>query len=71
MIACIIASGTAEYRVHSRIFFRPDSPSFCIYSSEGTTVPNSWKIIEAEMYGITPSPNTVLCPSDPPENSVT
>jgi len=37
------------YRVHSWIFFRPVSPSFCIFSSDGMTVPRSWKMIDEEM----------------------
>ena len=64
-------SGTVAYRVHSWMRLRPVSPSFCIFSNDGTTVPSSWKMIEAEMNGITPKPNTVLCPRVPPENSDT
>ena len=40
---------TVAYRVYSLIFFRPLSPSFIMASSVGTTLPRSWKMIEAEM----------------------
>ena len=40
---------TVAYLVYSLIFFRPLSPSFMRASREGTTLPRSWKMIEAEM----------------------
>jgi len=52
--------------VYSLIFRRPDSPSLCSFSSEGTTVISSCRIIDAEMYGMMPRPKIVLCWSEPP-----
>jgi hypothetical protein len=49
----------------------PGLAPFWSFSSDGTTVARSWKMIEAEMYGMTPSPKIVLCDRLPPENSDT
>ena len=46
---CTAHNMTVAYRVYSLIRFRPLSPSFIIASSDGTTLPRSWKMIEAEM----------------------
>jgi hypothetical protein len=48
-MAWMMHRGTVAYRVHSWIFLRPVSPSFWSFSSDGTTVARSWKMIEAEM----------------------
>ena len=49
-----VFAGICIYQAHLRpdtwIFRRPVSPSFCIFSSEGITVPRSWKMIEADGY---------------------
>ena len=59
---------TVRYRVHCVSFFRPSS-SFCILSIDGATPPASWKMIEAEMYGMMPSANTVARERPPPSAS--
>ena len=46
--------------MYSLIFFRPTSPSFWSFSSAGTTLASSWKMIDAEMYGMMPRPKMVL-----------
>jgi hypothetical protein len=42
-------SATVAYRVHCVSFLRPSSPSFCIFSTEGTTAASSWNMMLAEM----------------------
>ena len=64
-------SATVAYRVYSLMRFRPLSPSFIMASSEGTTLPRSWKMIEAEMYGMIPRPKIVLMPIEVPPNIAT
>ena len=64
-------STTVRYRVYSLIFFRPTSPSFCNFSSGGHTLASSCRMIEAEIYGMIPSPNTVALPKSEAENSCT
>ena len=59
---------TVMYRVHCVIFFRPSS-SFCILPTEGMTPPASWKMIEAEMYGMMPRAKTVARDRPPPSVS--
>ena len=39
--AWMMQSGTVAYRVHSWIFLRPVSPSFCSFSKDGSTVVRS------------------------------
>ncbi len=68
---CTMHRPTVARRVHSMIFWRPVGPSCCNCLSVGTTCPRSWKMIDAEMYGMTPSPKIVECPNAPPENTVT
>ena len=46
---CTAHKTTVAYRVYSLIRFRPLSPSFIMASREGTTLPRSWKMIEAEI----------------------
>ena len=50
------------------IFFWPSSPSLRSFSKYGTTAPSSWRMIEAEMYGMIPSANTVARENAPPTN---
>ena len=59
---------TVRYRVHWVIFFLPSS-SFCILPIDGTTPPASWKMIDAEMYGMMPSAKTVARERPPPRVS--
>ncbi len=59
---------TVMYRVHCVSVFRPSS-SFCILPMVGTTPPTSWKMIEAEMYGMMPRAKTVARDSPPPSMS--
>ena len=56
------------YRVHWVSFFRPSS-SFCILLMVGMSPPPSWKMIDAEMYGMMPSANTVARDRPPPRAS--
>ena len=46
----------------------PTSPSFCSFSSEGTTTVSSCRMIDAVMYGMIPSANRAIRLSPPPEN---
>ncbi len=62
---------TVAYLVYSLMRFRPLSPSFIMASSEGTTLPRSWKMIEAEIYGMIPRPKIVLMPIEVPPNIAT
>ena len=59
---------TVVYRVHCVSRFRPSS-SFCILPIDGMTPPASWKMMEAEMYGMTPSAKTVARERPPPSMS--
>ena len=38
----------------------PTSPSFCSFSSDGTTTVSSCRMIEAVMYGMIPSANSAI-----------
>jgi len=49
------------------IFFRPSS-SFCSLSTAGNTAPAICRKMEAEMYGMMPSANTVARDRPPPTN---
>ena len=44
-----IDSSTVMYRVHCVSFLRPSSPSFCIFSTDGTTAAASWNMMLALM----------------------
>ena len=46
----------------------PTSPSFCSFSSEGTTTCSSCRMIDAVMYGMIPSAKIASWLSAPPEN---
>ena len=50
------------------ILRRPSSPSFDIRSRYGHTTVSSCRMIEALMYGMTPSAKIVTCDRLPPEN---
>ena len=50
------------------IFRRPSSPSFEIRSRYGHTTVSNWMMIEALMYGITPSAKIVTRDRLPPVN---
>ena len=63
-----VASASVNQRVYLVMIRRPDSPSFLIASSCGTTTVSSCMMIDAEMYGMMPSANTVNRDSAPPEN---
>ena len=62
-----VASATVNQRVYLVISRRPASPSFFFASRKGTTTVSSCMMIEAEMYGMIPSANTVKRDSAPPE----
>ena len=62
------ASASVNHRVYCVILRRPDSPSFLIASSCGTTTVSSCMMIDAEMYGMIPSARTENRDSAPPEN---
>ena len=57
-----------RYLVHWPSLRRPLSPSRCIFWMLGTTIAISWTTIEAEMYGMMPSPKTDALLNAPPEN---
>ena len=46
----------------------PTSPSFCSFSSDGTTTTSSCRMIEAVMYGMIPSAKRAMRDSPPPLN---
>jgi hypothetical protein len=62
------ASATVPMRVYMVSLRRPDSPSLRSACQLGTTVANICTMIDAEMYGMTPSANTDMRASAPPEN---
>ena len=64
-------SPTVPYRVYWVIFFRPASPSLASRSRVGITTVSSWRMIDAEMYGMMPSANTERRRRLPPENRST
>ena len=65
----ITASSTARYRVHCPILRRPASPSSrWISFRRGNTTSSRLKMIDAVMYGNTPSANTANRDSAPPTN---
>src|ERR1019366_3663347 len=55
-------------RVHWVILRRPSSPSFCNFSSVGTTTVNNCRMIDAVMYGMIPNAKTVSRRMLPPAN---
>ena len=55
-------------RVYWLIFFRPLSPSACIFCTAGTAMPNNWMIIDAEMYGMMPNAKIEARVKAPPVN---
>jgi len=63
----IAASTTVRYRVHWLIFCRPISPSSCSFFNWGETTVISCRMIDAVMYGVTPSANTEMVRKFPPE----
>ena len=46
----------------------PTSPSFCSFSSDGTTTVSSCRMIDAVMYGMIPSAKSAIRESPPPLN---
>src|SRR3990172_351377 len=56
------------YRVYWVIFRRPSSPSFESFSSCGMTTVNSWRMIDALLYGMLPSVKIENRLTAPPEN---
>jgi hypothetical protein len=54
--------------VYCVIFLRPSSPSFDMRSRYGHTTVSSWMMIEALMYGMTPSAKIVTRDKLPPVN---
>ena len=66
---CRISTPIVRKRVHWFILRRPLSPSFCIFWKYGTIVPMSWMMIEAVMYGMTPSAKIAALPNAPPEKT--
>ena len=67
---CISARPTVRYRVHWVILRRPSSPSFCSFSSVGTTTVNSCRMIDAVMYGMMPSAKIVSRRNVPPREQI-
>ena len=63
---CTRHKSTVTYRVRSWIFCCPLGPSLRSCCKLGSTFASNWKMIAAEMYGITPSPKIVDCPERPP-----
>ncbi len=63
----ITDSTIVPYLVYWVILRRPSSPSLESFSRYGHTTVNSWRMIDAEMYGMIPSAKTVILPSAPPE----
>jgi len=59
------------YRVYWVIFFRPASPSLARRSRAGTTTVRSWRMIDAEMYGMMPRAKMVKLRRLPPEKRST
>ena len=57
-----------KLRVYWVIFWRPDEPSFFSCCSCGIALLISCMMIDAEMYGITPSANSEKRSSAPPVN---
>src|SRR5579884_1858029 len=57
-----------RYRVHCVILRRPSSPSFCSFSSVGTTTVINCRMIDAVMYGMMPSAKIVSRRMLPPAN---
>ena len=62
----ITAKAMVTYRVYSRIFFLPSSPSFCISSNLGIAIVISCIIMEDVMYGVIFNANTDICVNAPP-----
>ncbi|OQA16782.1 MAG: hypothetical protein BWY61_02188 [Firmicutes bacterium ADurb.Bin354] len=59
-------STTVRYFVYFCIFLLPSAPSFFIFSRAGTTMVISWRMIDAEIYGMIPSEKTVKRLNAPP-----
>ena len=61
-----IDSTMVPYRVYWVIFLRPISPSFDSFSRYGQMTVRSWRMIDAEMYGMIPSAKIVRRRRFPP-----